>query len=485
MQQIIGDRVTHLYGHQERAIRSIREGRTTLVSTGTGSGKTECFLYPIISRCLDLRDAGEAPGISAVLVYPMNALAEDQLDRLRGLLAGSGISFGMYVGKTPQLERLVSGHRLDPGSTRADYEAVLQRYRQQGRADSVHPAEEVCSREVMRTAGQQPRILLTNVKQLELLLTRQTDIEMFDNCRLDFLVFDEAHTFGGIQGAETACLIRRLRAFCGRSERDTVCVATSATIVDARDQNAGARFASRFFGTPVDQVESVHEEYEADPWTSDRRTPISPSTNLTELLTDTLSAVDHEEPDAEIRSAYQLLTGEMLSDGDWRVALHDALLANETAFVIRSALEKPRSLMPLLDEVAGMLARPISEEEVLTYLALGAAAFKQGRPVYRPVVHGYVRGIPGGVVTFPNGQDVKLWLSSEEELHQDSDRQLWRVPVHTCTTCGQHYYVAWLRDFEFTASEPAGGQLAENGSSYWQALDKDHGGKRTVLLDQV
>lgn len=58
----------HLYGHQEKAIRAIAGGRTTLISTGTGSGKTECFLYPAISRCLALRDDGAA-GIVAVFVY--------------------------------------------------------------------------------------------------------------------------------------------------------------------------------------------------------------------------------------------------------------------------------------------------------------------------------------------------------------------------------------------------------------------------------
>src|SRR5580658_9102973 len=89
-----------VYGHQEEAFRSIAEKQTTLVSTGTGSGKTECFLYPIISRGLELRDENAAPGITAVIVYPMNALAEDQLGRLRELLVGTGVTFGMYVGKT-------------------------------------------------------------------------------------------------------------------------------------------------------------------------------------------------------------------------------------------------------------------------------------------------------------------------------------------------------------------------------------------------
>src|SRR5205814_159126 len=111
VQDLVRDSVLHpllsslhphpsLWGHQEDAIRAIANGAPTLVSTGTGSGKTECFLYPVISRCLQLRDEKAPAGIVAVLVYPMNALAEDQLIRLRDLLAGTGVTFGMYVGKT-------------------------------------------------------------------------------------------------------------------------------------------------------------------------------------------------------------------------------------------------------------------------------------------------------------------------------------------------------------------------------------------------
>ena len=116
-----------LHSHQEQAIRAIAAGQTTLVSTGTGSGKTECFLYPIVSQCLRLRDEGATPGISAVVVYPMNALAEDQLMRLRGLLAGTGVLFGLYVGKTPEREAQVAGVRLPAGSSRADYRARVER----------------------------------------------------------------------------------------------------------------------------------------------------------------------------------------------------------------------------------------------------------------------------------------------------------------------------------------------------------------------
>jgi len=93
-----------------------------------------------------------------------------------------------------------------------------------------------------------PRILLTNVKQLEPLLTRQRDIKMFDSANLEFIVFDEAHTAGSVAGAETACLIRRLRSFCGRKPDEVVCVATSATLIDPeRGSDAAKDFAVRFF----------------------------------------------------------------------------------------------------------------------------------------------------------------------------------------------------------------------------------------------
>lgn len=479
--------IKNLRGHQERAIRAIHEGKATLVSTGTGSGKTECFLYPIISKCLQLNDAKTEAGISAVIVYPMNALAEDQLDRLRGLLAGSGVTFGMYVGKTPEHEREVSGKRMKAGSTSADYQAALEDFRKKGSSDSVHPAEEVCSRETMRTPGKQPRILLTNVKQLELLLTRQKDIELFDNARLDFLVFDEAHTFTGINGAETACLIRRLMKFCDGVEQHTTCIATSATIVDERNPQAAEHFAQRFFGVAESDVACIHEEYEADVWQSGRRMPGTVAGDQSELLKRALAAVDLPDPDSEVREVYRQLTGWELAAGQWSDALYDALTANELAYQIRHAVDRPRTLASLLTQLSAVAQRDVGEEELLTYLALGAAAFRDERPVYRPVVHAFVRGVPGAVVSFPPGSnEPKLYLSSEDQIKEfEGQGNMWRPQIHACTTCGQHYLVSWLKDFMYFKTAPDGGQIAEGGGAFWEAQDKETGGNRVVLVDRV
>lgn len=486
MKQIIPDYISNVYGHQEKAIRAIHDGRTTLVSTGTGSGKTECFLYPIVSKCLDLRDQNIPSGISAVIVYPMNALAEDQLDRLRGILAGSGVTFGMYVGKTPETEREVSGVRLESSSSNADYQAQLASYREAGRPDTIHPHEEICSREMMRRPGKQPRILLTNVKQLELLLTRQTDIELFADARLDFLTFDEAHTFTGIVGAETACLIRRLRAFCRTDISQTTCIATSATIVDASEPDAARQFASRFFGVSADDVITVNEEYQRGEWKSERFTPPAPITSPADLLTQTLEAVDTENPAPLVRNVYRQLTARELPDGDWQEALFDGLRENELASAIRVSLQGPRELYLLLSELKRNVGRDVSEEELLSYLTLGAASLKGGRPLLRPVVHAFIRGISGGVVTFEDGQEPRLWLSSAEELerHQDNERK-WRPKLFACTTCGQHYFISSLKDFSYTGHQPEGGQLAEEGGAFWEPLEITNGGDRIVVTDQL
>ena len=485
--------LTHLHSHQEQAIRAIAAGRTTLISTGTGSGKTECFLYPILSRCLQLRDERAPAGISAVIVYPMNALAEDQLMRLRGLLAGTGIPFGIYVGKTPEGEADVAGVRLRPGASQADYQARLRQARQEGRGETVYPAEEVCSRQMMRTPGRQPRVLLTNVKQLELLLTRQQDVELFAGARLDFLVFDEAHTFTGALGAETACLIRRLRAFCGAGADRTTCVATSATIVDARAPAAARSFAARFFGVPAAAVQTVDEDYEAEVWAAPRRTPPPPRQDAADLLERCVRAVDAEDDrSAAVRAAYRGLASDDLPSGDWRDALHDALSRNEVVFRLNQELGAPRALDELPSALERSLGRPVTEAEILAWLTLGAAARRHGRPLLRPVVHGFVRGIGGAVATFPEERaGPRLWLAAEDQLDgrapgdgpAPEDGRA-HFAVTTCTTCGQHYYVTFLEDFTHTGARPGGGRAAAHGS-WWPALEEAQGGKRAVLVDTL
>ena len=336
----------------------------------------------------------------------------------------------------------------------------------------------------MRTPGKQPRILLTNVKQLELLLTRQSDVELFDGALLDFLVFDEAHTYGGAAGAETACLIRRLRAYCGKGERDTVCVATSATIVDPQGQEAGKDFAARFFGVPRDTVVLVGEEYEPDVWAKHLIVPPALAGSPADHLRAILAAVD-ADTGIPIVAAYRSMTGRVLPEADWQEALHQELSVNRIAFELADILRRPFALSDLLVAVSGRVGRQVPEEELMIWLALGAAARAGGRPLLRPVVHGFIRGVGGAVVTFPtSGERLLLHLSAEDAEKSKGAETIARLPILTCTTCGQHYFEHYVSDFSFTGSSPGGGQAIGTGR-VWPALEQSMGGARVVLLDRL
>lgn len=210
------ERPLHL--HQEQAVRkAVDHRRNLLVSTGTGSGKTESFLVPIVDQLLREREAGtlSQPGVRALLLYPMNALANDQTKRLRRMLRNlPEITFGRYVGETEE----------EQGKAEEEFR---KRYPNEPRV-----AGELISREVMR--ARPPHILLTNFAMLEYLLLRPDDTTLFDGPtggHWRFLVLDEAHVYNGAQGAEVAMLLRRLRDRVLTSERGRLqCFATSATL---------------------------------------------------------------------------------------------------------------------------------------------------------------------------------------------------------------------------------------------------------------
>ncbi len=226
-----------LYRHQDEALRKVGAGRNVVVATGTGSGKTESFLLPILDGLEREHDAGTlGAGVRALLLYPMNALANDQLKRLRQLLAERPeITFGRYTGDTSYTEREAKERfaALNPG------QAILP--------------NELLSREQMRSTP--PNILLTNYAMLEYLLLRPLDMELFGvgSSHWRYLVVDEAHVYDGTQGAEIAMLLRRLkdRVAHGKSLQ---CIATSATVGGDADPEAVTTFAENLFGEPFEWI---------------------------------------------------------------------------------------------------------------------------------------------------------------------------------------------------------------------------------------
>ena len=228
-----------LYEHQVKAIEMARAGKNYIVTTGTGSGKTECFILPILDDILREQETnGPSSGVRAMILYPMNALANDQLKRLRQLLKGTDITFGRYVGDTPETR----------GEARKSW-------------DNDHPGEgslpnELLSREEMRSTP--PNILLTNYSMLEYLLLRPKDAPFFSSVfgsNWRHIAIDEAHVYSGTLGTEIAYLLRRLKARVSQAtgrRMNLHCYAPSATMGTDADRPQIAQFAEDLFGEPFD-----------------------------------------------------------------------------------------------------------------------------------------------------------------------------------------------------------------------------------------
>jgi len=232
-----------LYYHQEQAIRkAVALKRNVVVATGTGSGKTETFLVPILNHLLKEKEQGTlVPGVRALLLYPMNALVNDQLGRLRELLNNyPHITFGRYTGET----------RYNQSQAEEEYQRT---YHQPSLPN------ELLSREEMRENP--PHMLITNYAMLEYLLLRPGDTVFFDgdySNEWNFIVLDEVHTYNGAKGIEMSMLLRRLKdRVLKKQDRGIQCIATSATLGRGReDFQEVALFGTRLFGEPFEWVEN-------------------------------------------------------------------------------------------------------------------------------------------------------------------------------------------------------------------------------------
>jgi len=480
-----------MFEHQDKALREIKNGNHCLISTGTGSGKTESFLYPILDYCLELRDNKAPAGIVAILVYPMNALALDQLSRLRRMLVGSGITFGMYIGTTAASTGDVHNiHRMESGEGRIEYGKLKEKYKNHELMQISPPEERLTEEEIAQIP---PRILLTNVKQLELLTTRKKDVKIFLNAPLKYLVFDEIHTYSGVAGAEVSCLVRRLRGLSEKSADDVICIGTSATITDPElGEEAGKQFAQRFFGVNKDRISLIGEEYESEEFPLNRYKPALPHFNTLDLFNDLLEALEGEDEE-KIKGLFKDLTGnKILDSGNIYESLYESLKQNEYVYSLFSFLSKPEYLKEAVQKILTSLARKDksssqnNQAELLCYLALGAAASKGDNPLIKPKLHYFAKGLEGAVVAFSselsNGElNAVLFLSKRNAINRFGYDEHAYLPVYVCKTCGQHYYEAYFNNCFFDGNSVTGGQ-AENTNVIW-AVSNETNGNRVILTD--
>ena len=386
-----------LYKHQEQAIALASQGESYVVTTGTGSGKSLCFFIPIVSEVLAERRGNAARRTRAIIIYPMNALANSQLEELDKFVANvqgeQPITFARYTGQEDSEER-------------------------------------------RRIAENPPDILLTNFMMLELLMTRQDELDrkVIGNCiGLRFLVLDELHTYRGRQGADVALLVRRVRERL--SPEKLQCIGTSATMASegtARNkQEVVAGVASKLFATTVDPSHVIIEELER-------------VTNKSKRAESVKSALG-PAIDAGIPSN---ITDNALRN-------HPLAIWTETRLGITTTDANPawhRARPRSLDEAARELAEESGRDEkacrneLRTLLLVSSLretdrtgnASASHRSFFAFKLHQFISGAGHAFATLEPPGTRSITVDGQQYLPGDPDKRLY--PIHFCRECGHEYH---------------------------------------------
>lgn len=401
--RIDGQPIT-LYRHQAQAVAKASAGQSFVVTTGTGSGKSLCFFVPIINAVLRSRAAGEPRRTRAIVVYPMNALANSQMNELQKFVDQSGLpeelrpTFARYTGQEDEEDR-----------------ALVQKSK--------------------------PDILLTNFMMLELLMTRQNERDrsvISNSADLDFLVLDELHTYRGRQGADVAMLVRRVRdRLC--PNRAPICIGTSATMAsegeEASRANAVAGVAKILFGTNVPPDAIIDESLE-------RAT--DPAYNIDAIRASLGSAIDEDVPekldDESLRRHPLAIWIEL------EIGLEDAKGLNRRRPITlgraadRLAEQTGRGTKRCRRQLQAMLilmSRPASERG-----GSGSRAFLAFK------LHQFISGAGVVYTTLREPAQRNVTLEGQRFDPEDSEARLY--PTFFCRNCGQEYHPVVLVDDEGT-----------------------------------
>ena len=392
-----------LWKHQEQAVGLALQDRSFAVTTGTGSGKSLCFFIPIINAAIRARKTGLPQKTRAIVIYPMNALANSQAEELKRYLRGVGDhipTYARYTGQEQQDER-------------------------------------------NRIATNPPDILLTNFMMLELLMTRQSEVDrrVIANCQgFRFLVLDELHTYRGRQGADVAMLIRRVKARIGDPDHAPICIGTSATMASEGPEESRNKI--------VAQVAS--EIFSAE---------ISPDTVITETLrrvTDESKSGNGDLPDLEaaVRRAMNPEAGEARSN--WHLQNDDLAIWIETRIGLKSVEIKPERRRPVsLQEAAEALSAETSVEPEGCRDALRNALLKFSQPekdrgveggsalpLFAFKLHRFISGGGSLYTTLATEGDRFVTLSGQVFNPNEPTQRLYST--YFCRTCGQEFHPVTL-----------------------------------------
>lgn len=422
-----GDRA--LYVHQQRAIEKVATGRNIVVATGTGSGKTEAFLYPILMHLYKEHLSGSlCSGVRALVLYPMNALANDQKERLGTIcraLRESGspfaFTFGQYTGETPENE---DDDRRDA----------------RNRLKQREPGELVLRREMRETP---PQILLTNYSMLEYLLLRPDDSPLFDDGRAKwwtFIVLDEAHQYRGSKGTEMAMLLRRLKVRLREGGRKGPfrCIATSATLAEKNESGAVASFAQDLFGEPFSQQDIIMGETEPLPAGQRSLLELDDYERLgTWFHSDGASLPLNRSGSPYIDLANQ--AGNTVADKPrilGRILTSDKRSMDLIRDLSVDTIPIPdlaKKVFPEKNQIEAIQAVDVMVD-LLTNAQLASSA-----PLLSARYHFFLRSLEGAFASL--GPKKQIWLERGK-----SDGKYRSFEVAICRECGQHYVVGKIPD---------------------------------------
>jgi hypothetical protein len=419
----------HAYQHQSEAIQALLQPQPepVVVTTGTGSGKTETFLLPVIQNAIaDASAFNRKPGLTAILIYPMNALANDQFERIKGYLDESGWAGAVEV---------------------AQYDRSTNQQRR---------------RELRERP---PHILLTNYVMLEYLLVRPADRDaIFANHRCRFLVLDEVHTYRGTLGSNIALLVRRLRAHLARASQSwmpnppeelrprrfpaLVPVATSATIKSIADETISAEerrrqrdeavqgFFGKLTGANPAATRVIGEELEELNAPAGAAYPAHPPA---------LPPVDPNDAEG-VRRALCALAGLPVDTPVGAAAQHSKLLWDLNRLLVRQPLSLEQIAARLRAEVpARANAEPAAFQAEVEAALLVGAALPEGTPgALRLRAHQLIRG--GWQFHRCVNPDCGRLYPMGEATCADCGHPT--APLYLCRSCGAHY-------LRFVGDDPA------------------------------
>ncbi len=385
-----------LFKHQQDAVAVANAGRSYVVTTGTGSGKSLAFFIPIVDRIIKAKLEDSTPRTRAIIVYPMNALANSQAEEIGKFLqnldgAGAGLTIARYTGQETTSER-----------------AAL--------------------------AQNPPDILLTNFVMLELILTRFEDVDrkVVEHCKgLEFLVMDELHTYRGRQGADVALLIRRLRQ---RLEaNDLLCIGTSATMSSTgtpEDQKKTvAEVSSKLFGTEILETDIIDE-------TLDRAT--NPSLGL-EAVKPLLSQ--------RVRSAVDSWPSLEAFQNDPFAVWAELTLGLDMQNQMAPRRARPRSVSEASQRLAEDAAIDLSDARAALERFLTAAqnvVGPDGRAIFAFKLHQFISG-PGKVLcTLEAPGSRQVTLDAQRFAPGRQNESVLLFSTHFCRECGQEYHPVWF-----------------------------------------